>query len=356
MKKFVMIAVLMTGMTLSAGVQSETANAITIAVFGDWPYNPNLLENSSLLVRSINADTDVRRVIFVGDIHSGTMPCAGAGLSPTPIGADPMWNKTILDIFSSFNSSVIYTPGDNEWADCHKSNEKMSGYPLNELAGVRALFFSRQGRTLGRVDAAVSTQAIEFDPGHQSDSQFVENVIWEERDVVFVTLNMPGSNNDTLPWTNGFENSKAHAQEIEDRNAANLRWLDAAFERAQRKHAKAVVIAIHADMWESEDGVSAYTPFVKHLASRAEEFKNPVLLVNGDSHSFKQDKPLADPQSETGSIHHTQAIPNLTRISVQGSTNNPAEWLRLTIDPSSADVFHATNIVYCPDTGSATCE
>lgn len=346
----------MSGLTLSSGVQGESAKSISVAVFGDWPYNPNLLKNSSLLVRSINADVDIRRVIFVGDIHSGAMPCSGAGLSPAPIGADPIWNKNIFDIFNSFNSPVIYTPGDNEWADCHKTNEMMSGYPLNELASLRSLFFFQKGRTLGRVDAAVSTQAIEFEPSYQSDSQFVENVIWEDSGVIFVTLNMPGSNNDTLPWTNGFESPKAHAQEIEDRNAANMRWLDSAFERAQSKDAKAIVIALHADMWESEDGVSAYTPFIQHLASRTEFFKNPVLLVNGDSHSFKRDKPLADPRSETGSIHHTQAVPNLTRISVQGSTNNPAEWLRLTIDPSAVDVFDATNIVYCRETGSATCD
>lgn len=356
MKNFALIAALMSGLTLCSGSRGESANSVTVAVFGDWPYNANLLKNSSLLVRSINADSDVRRVIFVGDIHSGTMPCVGAGLSPTPSGADPTWNKIIFDIFSSFNSSVIYTPGDNEWVDCHKTNEMMSGYPLNELASVRSLFFAQRGRTLGQADSAVSTQAVEFDLNHKSDSQFVENVIWEDSGVVFVTLNMPGSNNDTLPWTNGFENPKAHAQEIEDRNAANMRWLDTAFERAHTNHAKAIVIALHADMWESEDGVSAYTPFVQHLASQTEAFKNPVLLVNGDSHSFKKDKPLADPQSETGSVHHTQAVPNLTRISVQGSINNPAEWLRLTIDPSATEVFRATNVVYCRETGSATCE
>ncbi|WP_394807929.1 hypothetical protein [Nitrosomonas sp.] len=29
-------------------------------------------------------------------------------------------------------------------------------------------------------------------------------------------------------------------------------------------------------------------------------------------------------------------MPNLTRITVQGSTTAPSEWLRLTIDPSQA--------------------
>ena len=64
---------------------------------------------------------------------------------------------------------------------------------------------------------------------------------------------------------------------------------------------------------------------------------------------FLQDKPLADPTSTTGQIHNVQAVPNLTRIVVQGSTNSPAEWLRLTIRPESARPFSWTNVPYCAD-------
>lgn len=356
MCKSTIFAVLFAGIMLVAPARAEPGNKITIAVFGDWPYTPNLVKNAPLLVQSINADAAVRRIIFVGDIHSGAAPCAGTGLTPKPIGADGGWNPMIYDIFSKFDASVIYTPGDNEWADCHKTNEKMSGEPMRELASLRSLFFVHPGLSLGKNDISVSTQAHDFDPLYPNDSSFVENVMWDEAGIIFVTLNMPGSNNDTLPWTNGFENPKAQAEEIDQRNVANLHWLDAAFERAQDRHAAAVVIALHADMWESEDGVSAYTPFVQHLAARVESFKKPVLLLNGDSHVFKVDKPLADPKSTTGSIHQTQPVPNLTRISVQGSINSPAEWLRLTVDPSAPDIFQAVNVVYCKKTDSATCE
>jgi hypothetical protein len=73
-------------------------------------------------------------------------------------------------------------------------------------------------------------------------------VIWEDAKVVFVTVNMPGSNNDSVPWTNGFENTTAQAQEVADRTAADIRWLQAAFKLAMAKHDKAVVIALQADM------------------------------------------------------------------------------------------------------------
>jgi hypothetical protein len=334
----------------------------TIAVFGDWPYSQTQFDNASLLVESVNADKDVRRVIFVGDIHSGETPCTGAGLVPAPTGADPVWSRKIYAIFQRFDAPFIYTPGDNEWADCPETSEKMSGYPPSELADIRSVFFPRPGRTLGRQDMSVSTQAQSFDPRHPSDAQFVENVLWEDAGVVFVTLNVPGANNDTHPWRNGFENPQAHAREITERNAANLRWLEAAFQRAQQGHKKAVVVVFHADMWYETalapggEGLDAYTPFVQRLAALSLSFGKPVLLLTGDSHLYLKDRPLADPDSPTGLIHRTPAVPNLTRIVVQGSTNVPAEWLRVTINPSSPQVFDFANVVWCRETASARCQ
>jgi hypothetical protein len=326
---------------------------LVIAVFGDWPYNQNLLDNAHLLIDSVNADRDVSLVIHVGDIHSGSMACTSAGILPPIPTSNPGWNDGIYFQFQQFNVPLVYTPGDNEWTDCHKTKEFKSGAPLKELAAVRNLFFARPGRTLGFHQRHVSTQAEHFDPAFPADAAFVENVMWEDADVVFVTLNMPGSNNDTLPWTNGFENPAAQALETAERNAADIRWLRKAFAQAEREHAKAMVIALQADMWDPAavapggDGLDKYTPFVQELANLAIHFHRPVLLLNGDSHLFGADRPLADSSSATGLIHHTLAVPNLTRITVQGSTNAPAEWLRLTIDTRWHDVFSWVNVPYC---------
>ncbi len=106
-------------------------------------------------------------------------------------------------------------------------------------------------------------------------------------------------------------------------------------------------------MWDPEalasDELYNYTPFVQKLADLSVQFGRPVLLLNGDSHVYGTDQPLADPASATGMIHGTQAVPNLTRITVQGSTNAPAEWLKLTIDPRKHEVFSWENIPYCID-------
>ncbi len=139
------------------------------------------------------------------------------------------------------------------------------------------------------------------------------------------------------------------------RTAADIRWLHSAFVLATKLRAKGVVIGFQADMWDPAalgaggDGLAGYTPFVKALANASVDFGNPVLLLNGDSHLYGKDQPLADPNSASGKIHNTQAVTNLIRVIVQGSTNAPAEWVRLTVKPRSKDLFTVENVPYCKD-------
>ena len=331
------------------------ANAapVTIAVFGDWPYNQNLLNNAPLLIDSINADKKVSLVMHVGDIHSGSSACTSADILPPIATSNPGWNQNVYYQFQQFNKPFVYTPGDNEWTDCHKSKEKSSGDPRKELSAVRSLFFAQAGHTLGMQEKTVWSQAQHFDPAYPADGKFVENTMWMDGKVLFVMVNIPGSNNDTVPWSGTFANPAAQDQEVAERTDADVRWLQTAFRTAEKHHARVVVIGQQADMWDPEAVASnelyAYTPYVQKLADLAVDFGRPVLLLNGDSHVYGADKPLADPTSATGLIHHTQAVPNLTRITVQGSTNAPAEWLRLTIDPGKPQIFSWQNVPYCKD-------
>lgn len=341
----------------------DNGKPLTIAVFGDWPYSQNLLDNAPRLIDSVNADRDVSMVVHVGDIHSGSMPCTSAGILPPIATSSPGWNQSIFFQFQQFNDPVVYLPGDNEWADCHKSKQFSSGAPLKELSSVRQLFFSRPGVTLGKHVRRLATQAEHFDSAFPTDAQFVENVMWEDSRVVFATFNIPGgSNDDASPWTGIFADPGAQLTEATQRRAANLRWLERAFDKARDERAKAVVIMVQADMWDPEAiavggaGLSNYTPFVQALANFSVTFGKPVLLLNGDTHLFASDHPLADPNSATGLIHHTQAVPNLTRVVVQGSTNAPAEWLRLTIDVRKPQVFSWVNVPYCANPATANCQ
>ena len=359
MRKALAIAALVCG-ALAAGhaeagngtpINTGSANTLTLAVFGDWPYGPDVFAAAPQFIESINNDPKVRLVLHVGDIHSGSQPCTGAGLSPLPAKADPTYNEQIFTLFESFKDPLVYTPGDNEWTDCHKTKQFSSGAPLNELAAVRELFFPDPGYTLGGRKMQVLTQARAFDPAFPADAQFVENVMWEESQVVFVTLNMPGSNNDGLKWAAPFTNEPARQKERMERTAADIRWLQRAFALAEASGAAGVLVGLQADMWDPAaiggDGLDGYTGLVHVLADLAVHFGKPVLLINGDSHVFGGDRPLADPASPTGKIHGTPAVPNLTRVTVQGSTSTPVEWLRLTIDPRSEAIFSFENVVVC---------
>jgi Calcineurin-like phosphoesterase len=314
-----------------------TKATTTLAVFGDWPYG-NIINGAPAFIAQVNADPDVDLVVHVGDIHSGSQPCGDA------------YNQSIFNFFQTFADPFVYTPGDNEWTDCQKTKEFSSGAPLDELAKLRTLFFANPGKTLGGVQKPLLSQATAFDPAHPEDAAYVENVIWEQANVLFVTLNIPGSNDDHLPWAPPFSNPAGQADEIAKRDAANSRWLTKAFSQATSHGTAGIFIGWQADMWDPAqfapggDGLSAYDPYVQQLATLAVAYGKPILLFNGDSHLFMTDQPLADPTSATGVMHPVSfPVPNLSRITVDGSTNFH-DWVKLLVDPTSPAVFSWTRV------------
>jgi hypothetical protein len=161
------------------------------------------------------------------------MPCTGAGLNPLPAGSNPGWNESIWDIFQQFHDPFVYTPGDNEWSDCHKVKQSSSGAPLNELAAVRNLFFPTAGLTLGEHPRQVISQATDFDSERLEDAQFIERDLGGIADGVRHDERPGGSNDDAATWVAPFTNNPAQMQERTQREAANLRWLAKAFDMAE---------------------------------------------------------------------------------------------------------------------------
>jgi hypothetical protein len=151
-----------------------------------------------------------------------------------------------------------------------------AGDPIANLGLIRSIFFSRAGYTLGGRQKRVLSQGRGFDPVHRSDGKYVENVMWEESKVVFVTINLPGgSNNDTDVWYGAPTETAAQTLERNERTGADLRWLDTAFARANADGAEAVVIGAQADMWDPENGAAhqaGYEPLVQAIASLTKEF------------------------------------------------------------------------------------
>jgi len=280
-------------------------------VIGDSPYGIAYKDTAQYLanpafISAVNADTSLSLALHVGDIHSGKEYCTET------------YNLGVFNQWKSFKIPLVYVPGDNEWADCHKKKEGgglynavtsvidyvttdggsyAKGDPLANLSLVRSVFFPTPGQSLGVNPIAVHSQAKEYDKDHSADAQFVENVWFEKNGVLFVTINVPGgSNNDTDPWYVTPTRSNAQDNEVATRTAANLRWLDTAFAQATANKDIGVVIQIQADMWD-QDGVSKahlteYKQFIDKIASKTTAFAKPVLLINGDSHNYRSDNPL----------------------------------------------------------------
>ena len=233
---------------------------------------------------------------------------------------------------------MVYTPGDNEWSDCHKATSVAKpgegggfyssgvlnyigtsglttdpsmcvdyhcGNPIDNLAKIRQLFFSQPGHTLGSGTLNVVSQATAYDRHHPTDAQYVENVMWSQRDIMFVTINAPGgSNNDADVWYGAPAATQAQADERANRTAADIRWLGAAFARAAAQHAQGVVIVTQADMWDLDGQTPAhltnYEPVIAQIASLTTAFARPVLLFTGDSHLYRSDNPLSPTAPCTG--------------------------------------------------------
>ena len=60
---------------------------------------------------------------------------------------------------------------------------------------------------------------------------------------------------------------------------------------------RAVTIIEQADMWDldgkSVAHLTGFEPFVASIAAHTSEFGKPVLMLNGDSHTYRSDNPLS---------------------------------------------------------------
>jgi hypothetical protein len=359
----------------------KSSNAATFAVYGDAPYyttgdtDPNDYTNlqeykaTPAFIDAVNHDSKVSLVVHVGDIHSGSQRCTQP------------YDQAIYDLWTAFKDPLVYTPGDNEWSDCQKKKQigaddttanhswSYSGAdPIANLELVRSIFFSNPGYTLGGRPMRVISQA---QVGTGTDARYVENVMWEQTNTMFVTVNIPGgSNNDSDVWFKdylplGTLETAAQTAERAQRTQADIDWLDAAFAQAEEDGVGSVVIIEQADMWDVTDAAAhqtLYEPIISEIAAKTSAFGKPVLLFNGDSHVYRSDNPLVANSACVGDVdptlnanvctidahtHHPGPgtgynVPNFHRITVHGSTL-PLEYLRLNDNPQANNLLTGTS-------------
>jgi hypothetical protein len=241
-------------------------------------------------------------VIHVGDMLGHHVPCS-----------EEIYQRRKAE-FDASAHPFIYTPGDNEWTDCGPRGKDA----IPQLARLREVFFATR-QSLGRSRIELSAQDRCADeacacPAHP------ENRFWTRAGVRFVTLNFPGSENNT-------GKDAANDAEAACRNQANAAWLEQAVRASEQSQTRALVIAIQADPWRSRKG--SYEPFLAGVRDAARRLKKPVLLVHGDTHLLITDTPFKDVLGNT--------MERITRLETYGSPF--VGWVKVAVDPDDPEIF-----------------
>ncbi len=284
--------------------EAPPPGSIAFGVYGDGPYYPwEEPRARRLLADAESADVDF--LIHVGDIL-GT-PCSDERLAD------------IEERLSRANLPVVYTPGDNEWADCHAPNAG-SYDPLERLETLRRIYFEDPASSLGAVPMPVASQASD-----DAFAEFPENQRWTRGGFVFATLHVVGSFDATARFP---ERGPRHDREVARRSEAALAWMDDAFAEARAAGASGIVLAAHANVRIESGGGDGYQLFVGALRDHVAAFPGDVLFIHGDTHTYRTDRPLTD---ERG-----RRLANFTRLETFGSPD--IGWVRVVADTAKGEI------------------
>ena len=270
--------------TLACPLALAQAQNFTFAAIGDVPYGPPA--ELAQLADTLNGKP-LAFTIHVGDIKSGSSLCSDDAFA------------TVHALFERFAQPLIYTPGDNEWTDCHRTSN--GGHdPLERLEKIRTLFFATP-ESLGkrRITLEAQSEQAPF-------RRFVENRRWSHGHVSFATLHLVGSNNN-------LDANLPSSSEFNDRNSANIAWMRATFAQAKARNDVAVVLAMQADTFfgAGAQAGSGFSSWLTAFGEEARAWDKPVLLIQGDTHEFTLDQPVLE----------GKRLSKVTRLVVQGGRN-----------------------------------
>ena len=306
------VVVVIAGFSATASTRSapraaaEGNGAFSFALIGDMPYGPEGELKFPNVLADINADRTLSFVAHDGDIKNGSSLCS-----------NEMFENR-LQLFNAFVHPLIYVPGDNEWTDCHRANNGAYD-PIERLAYLRQLFFPSD-ESLG-----LRTLALERQSSDPRYATYRENVRWVVKNVMFAGLHIVGSNNN-------LGRTPAADAEYAERNAATLAWLHSTFANATERGHKAVMLITQANPnFEAPPAQrTGFNDFLAALEAETLAFGRPVVLVHGDSHYFRIDKPLLASSTR-------RRIENFTRVETFGENDN--HWLHVTVEPTRPNVF-----------------
>jgi hypothetical protein len=322
------LAVLASGLVLPRLAKAPAAPRASFALIGDVPYGEGEEIKFGRVIEAINASHaagGVRLVVHTGDIKRGRERC------------DESLYRRRFALFQRLAPPFVITPGDNDWTDCHRAAPGRY-LPTERLAKFRQVFYPRPGWSTGAQPMPVLTQATM--PAHRA---YVENQLWSLAGVTMATLHVVGSGNDLEPWDGidrhdgGRRQRSDRLAEFAAREAAALAWTDATFAHARAQQSAGVVVAMQANMHlhlpARATARQGFNRIAQHLAERAREWGQPVLLAHGDSHIFRFDKPLRRPHLRGG----LPALENFSRVENFGAPF--VHWVQVHIDAATPEVF-----------------
>lgn len=244
---------------------------------------------------------DLAFVVHDGDIKSGGTPCT-----------DEVFLERYRQ-FQTFNHPFILVFGDNEWTDCGRNPPYTAEERLNRLRQI----FCTNDSTMGQ-----RTFKLQRQSSFREFPSFRENVRWQMGGVMFVGLNIVGSHNNF------------GRREFDTRNKASLSWLRESFALARKQNCAGFMAIIQAnpgfELSATNRARLGYNEFVELLTKETIDFKKPVVLVHGDTHFFRIDKPMVHPETN-------QRVENFTRVETFGYPD--VHWLRARVNVDDPEVF-----------------
>lgn len=286
-------------------LRPPSGEAFSFGLMGDLPYGEEEETRFVAMLRAIDAEP-LAFLAHVGDFRGGHERCS-----------DALFLRRRAQ-FDASRHAFVFTPGDNEWADCPGLHGEPS---LERLARLREVFFSRDA-TLGAHALPQRSQRECLQPPVEGCGcgSLPENRAWSVGRVAFVTVNVSGSRNNVGrgPVTD---------REARCRDEGNARWLAAAAGAARGADAAALVILTQANPWWTHG--SEYDAFLAAVRATAARFPRPVLLAHGDTHFYRADQPFRDDFGEP--------LPNLQRLETWGSPF--VGWVKVNVDPARPEPF-----------------
>ena len=274
---------------------SAGAAEFTFAAFGDTPYTQDEEARFPDFIAEMNRER-LAFVVHVGDFKSGSSECS-----------DELWRQR-LDWLEYSRHPFVFVPGDNDWTDCRRYTAG-SYDPLDRMRKLRGLFFSG-GESLGQRRISLSRQSPDYP----------EHARWRNGGVLFATLNVPG----------GANNARHDPAEFRSRSQAVERWLRESFRAARDEKLSAIVVFMHANPWASPTGrYFGYRELLTALDAETRGFRGQVLLVHGDTHRYRVDRPAVHPDGGTPPA-------NFTRVEVFGYPT--MNWVRIRVSDDAGRV------------------